>query len=168
MKKILLAFVIVFFVVGCTASPQSGNNNGGLTNFFNQNNDTNTDDDTVVTDDIVVVAQPTPRIKNVAFEFQDRGFDMEFYYQQGAYFYQGVLQVPSPCYNVDVVYSVLDTQPEQVVIDISTIITGGNCAQELTTKIFNGFIPVDKGARFSLRIDGRQAALFFPTATPRP
>ena len=103
----------------------------------------------VYKDKSAIVSSPAPVKSKVTFQksFKDNLLK-----------YKGTVQTPSPCHELKQETKVMESYPEQVRIDLSTIdpSPGNICTQQITSKEFSGETAVSENASVSVFLDGKK------------
>lgn len=120
------------------------------------------------------VVEPTTSVERVSavlpvlFEYQLKNFDLEFFYQDEKFIYEGFYEVPNTCYEISKLVSVSDSKPEHVIIDLETVFVGEDCAEERVQKSISGTVDASSNATFTIYMNDIKAVKYFPTPTPTP
>lgn len=80
-------------------------------------------------------------------------------YQNGTYTVSGVLSLPTPCHELKTETRILESYPEQVVIEFTVVDSGGICVQVIDERPWTVQVKVSSEATFRAIVNG-QAAVF--------
>lgn len=88
----------------------------------------------------------------------DETQDIEYYYDDGYFHYSFMVETPTPCYAVETEELILESDPEQVAVNVVMRDTGGVCAQVVTSVEVSGSIPLSsKPASFTILLKDTEA-----------
>jgi len=89
------------------------------------------------------------------------------FYQNGEYVFAGVVTTPTPCDLLDVSVVVMESMPEQIRLDFTTINTAEACIQVLTDQRFlTEPVRASPGAVFSATYNNRPVTINLLPALP--
>lgn len=69
----------------------------------------------------------------------------------------GTMQVPTPCHELKVEARIMESYPEQVVVDFNIVDTGAICVQVIADKPWSVEFIASEQARISARVNGQPA-----------
>jgi hypothetical protein len=89
----------------------------------------------------------------------DESQDIDLRHEGNTFYYSFMVDMPTPCYTVETKESILESYPEQVVVDVTLIKTDAEmCAEVITPIEVSGSIPLaNKPASFSVTLKGELA-----------
>lgn len=96
-----------------------------------------------------VITSPAPAKGKVTFKKSFDGNSLK---------YEGTVEVPTPCHEINQEVKVMESYPEQVRIDLSIVNPSADkvCAQQLTKKEFSGEVKVSESAADSVFLNGQK------------
>src|SRR3989344_3778820 len=81
----------------------------------------------------------------------------DHYFENGLHTYKGTIAVPTPCHDVISTVTVMESYPEQVLIDLKKEGASNFCAQVISQAPFEATFQASKDARISVTLDGEPA-----------
>ncbi len=76
-------------------------------------------------------------------------------YTNGTFHIAGTVSLPTPCHNLDVSSRVMESYPEQVVIDMIVTDAGNPCVQVIDERAWSVDVKASENAVFSVRINAQ-------------
>lgn len=84
----------------------------------------------------------------------DQSINIAFSHHDGAYYYSGMIQKPTPCDTVSSDYVIRESYPEQVDLNFTIQSSDQICAQVISDEPVSGQIPVSEKAKIQVYING--------------
>lgn len=75
-------------------------------------------------------------------------------YNNGVHTVSGTIQMPTPCHELKIDSRIMESYPEQVVLDFTTVDTGAICVQVIADKPWSVEFKASEQARITARVNG--------------
>lgn len=115
----------------------------------------------------MVAPTPTPIVDAASSSAQYVSrIDAKHYYINGVHTFAGVIDMPTPCDLLNAQARVMESFPEQVIIDFTVINNAESCVQVITPQRFKVSATASKEARVSALWNGQTVELNLIPAAP--
>ena len=91
--------------------------------------------------------------------YLDKNQNFDLRHEDKTFYYSFIVEMPTPCYTVETKETILESYPEQIVVDVTLIKTDAEmCAEVITPMEVSGSIPLaNEPASFSVSLKGEIA-----------